>query len=330
MKIKILPMIIIFILAIGCIGEKDMEKEKTNIDTGEQWKKALETPTISTKTDGKKIIWKQFTSPKNRFSIYIPEGWRYKEYSADEANFAFSPSGKEIPEIGILFYFAVDQNDVKKKMSAKEFLENTLLPEFRKSNPDLNPDSILAKSDTIAEMKLSGNYLNQRVVANIIVYMDYLYDPTMPGQYNIYDLGGYFNFGFITTAIATDNKELEKLKPTASQLTGSFKPNNNWLAEIKSQIANGIATRTEMIKGTVRRISQMEYEQRMSEMQSSYNIGLGWINALGGTANVRNPETGDVWHVDYTYKYYYQKGNEIMGTDDTSGQPGWTELQIIR
>lgn len=88
-------------------------------------------------------------------------------------------------------------------------------------------------------------------------------------------------------------------------MAGSFKPNDKWLSEVKNAISSGIATRIQMIKGTIARITQMEYNQRMSEMQSNYNIGLGWINALGGTADARNPSTREVWHVDYNYKYFY-------------------------
>lgn len=319
MKIKILFITIILMLIVGCVEQNTTYKDKVMTPNKEIKKIDIK------KTE---IRWKQFTSPQNRFTIYIPEGWTFKAYSEDEANIAFSPTGKNVPEVGIIFWFA-DPAKYRQRITAKEFLENVMIPLFREKNPNIGVESVIAKSDTVAETTISGTYYDQNVKTDMIVYMDYLYDETLPDVNNIYNIGGYWNFGFITAAIASP-EELSKIKPLAAQLTGSFKPNNKWLAEIKSSIANGIATRMQIIKGTVARISQMEYEQRMSEMQSNYNIGLGWINALGGTVDARNPDTGEIWHVDYTYKYYYQQGSTIMGTDESTAQPGWTPLEIVR
>ena len=328
----ILAVVLLGAMAIfaGCI---EQEEASPSIPTPEVT--LSPSPTLSevpVKTEA--LTWTLFTSPQGRFTIYIPEGWAFKSYSDDESNIAFSPRGENIPEVGILVYFAVNPADIKQKMSAAEFLETVMVPLFRTTIPDLAVESIVPLSDTVAEMTLSGTYYNQPVTSSIVCYMDYLYDETMPSptlSTEWSSMGGWYNFGFLTLAVASA-RDLPELKPLAAQMTGSFKPNAQWLSEVRDSLAWGMATRAEMVKGTIARITAMEYNQRMSEMQSNYNIGLGWINALGGTVDVRNPGTGEVWHVDNSYSYYYQRGTDIVATNEPFAptEPGWTQLEIAR
>lgn len=60
----------------------------------------------------------------------------------------------------------------------------------------------------------------------------------------------------------------------------------------------------------------MEMQQRMAEMQSMTKIGKGWIDALGGTVEVKNPETGESWRVREEFTYYFEEAGRVYGTND--------------
>ncbi len=67
------------------------------------------------------------------------------------------------------------------------------------------------------------------------------------------------------------------------------------MAEVMTAIAEGAAARGQMIRATMQRLNAMEMQQRMAEMQATTKIGKGWMDALGGTTEVKNPETGEAW-----------------------------------
>ncbi|MFQ6065933.1 MAG: hypothetical protein ACE5K3_01480 [bacterium] len=75
----------------------------------------------------------------------------------------------------------------------------------------------------------------------------------------------------------------------------------------------------------------IESTSDIEEGRDTFKSAKGWIDTLGGTAKVRNPETGDIYIVDDKYEYYYyQKGEEwkIRGTNDPWGfqGPDWVKL----
>ncbi len=264
--------------------------------------------------------FRSFRSPQGRFTVSIPAGWEYKAFAPDESSIGFTPQGKPHPEISIAFTeasIAAAQTGTQlagrpwyaQQLSAEEFLREIFIPLLRQKVSDLTVDSLVSKETRAAELIVSGGSGANKVQAKIICTMDYLQDPTIPPA------GGWYNFAYLNSVVAPPS-QIAAAEPLAAQIFRSFRPTERWLAEVTDAIVQGMAARRQMIARTVKRINAMEMQQRMAEMQSATKIGKGWMDALGGTVELKDPTSGDTWRVWDQHKYYYEEGNRVFGTDD--------------
>jgi len=269
-----------------------------------------------------------FTSPQGRFTVSIPLGWEFKPFAPDESSIGFTPKGKTHPEVTIAFTEAsltafqmglqpFGHQWYSQRLSAKDFLQGVFIPLLQQKVHDLKVESLDSQKFPAAQVIVSGTSEDEKKLqGKIICLMDYIQDSTIP------PFGGWYNFAYLNMVVASP-AEMSAAEPVAAHIFRSFRPTERWMAEVLSEIVQGMSIRGRIIRETITRLNSMEMQQRMSEMQSMTQIGKGWMDTLGGTAEVKNPETGETWRVFDEYKYYFQEGNRVYGTDD------YTQLNLL-
>lgn len=277
------------------------------------------------------IQFQTFTSSQGRFTVSIPAGWELKSLAADESLISFTQKGLNIPEISI---GCVDvssnagmiglQNPrgFNQQWSANDVFRLFFIPNLQRSAPDLKIESLVSQNLQTAEAVISGSYQGIKGQGKIVCTMYHIQDPTLP------PFGGWWSFAYLNSIVALPG-EISRVEPIAAQIFQSFHPTERWMGEVMDAIYRGMEYRQGMIAGTLRRLNSMEMQQRMAEMQSMTKIGKGWIDTAGGMVEVKDPETGRSWRVNDQYKYYYESGEGICGTNDYKDLklPGHNPLQ---
>jgi len=270
----------------------------------------------------KAIRFRPFTSPQGRFKVHIPADWEFESFAPDESSVGFVPKGKRHPEISIAFTEAsmlayqmglqpFGHEWYSSRLSAKDFLQQVFIPLLRQKVPDLKAEPIASKQFSAAEVVVTGSSEGKKLQGKIACAMDHLEDPTIPPA------GGWYNFAYLNFIVAPP-QEMAAVQPIAAEIFRSFRPNERWMGEVMQAIVEGMQTRRAIIAKTVKRLNAMEMQQRMSEMQSTTKFGQGLADALGGMTEVKNKDTGDIWRVSDTSKYYFEEGGTVYGTDDPS------------
>lgn len=77
---------------------------------------------------------------------------------------------------------------------------------------------------------------------------------------------------------------------SAQGIFSTFTPNLHWGAEPGEILSQATETQMAKIKRRLNRISRMEMDQRMQEIESTRRIGQGWIDALGGVSRYKDPK----------------------------------------
>lgn len=285
------------------------------------------------KTPARAVRFQSVRSAEGRFTVRIPVGWELKRFAPDESSIGVSPMGERYPEVSIAFteasalaaqkaQQALGHQWYGQQLSAREFLEAVFLPLLRHEVADLKVEVLRSGTSATADATVSGSAEGKTVQAKITCVVEHLHDPTLPPA------GGWYNFAYLNFLVAPPEL-MPTAEPVAAQIFHSFRPTERWLAETMQAIAQGMATRGAIIRGTVQRLNAMEMQQRMAEMRSTTKIGKGWMDALGGTAEVKNTETGETWRVSDDSKYYYEEAGRVYGTDDPTdlNLPGRQRLE---
>ena len=73
-----------------------------------------------------------------------------------------------------------------------------------------------------------------------------------------------------------------------------------------------------MVGRTVDTLGQMQYQEQMQMMDTTYRVGYRWWQTLGGDIDLKNPETGTIWwNTDAGYHYYCETPQQaILGSDN--------------
>jgi len=304
----------------------------------------LPTPISAAKSGGEVSMvkiettrWKNFLSPQGRFEVKMLDGWIFKAYAPDESSFGFTPQEKDLPAIDISFteanIMAMSMGlpriqQITQKLTPEGFFQGVFLPLYQQKIPDLKVESLSSKGQA-GELITSGTYMGKRLKMKVLCTIEHVYDPTMPTGF--FGTGGWYNLAQLKFITASP-QEIASVEPIAAGIFASFRPNPRWMGEVLNAIQQGIMIRTGMISETISRINTMEMQQRMREMESTTRIGKGWADALGGTTELKDPSTGDIYRVNDQWKYYYQGGGEIYGTNDPFEPkgPGWIQLEGVR
>lgn len=243
--------------------------------------------------------WRNVTSPQGRFSVELPEGWDVKPKEPDETSVSFGPAGRDFPAVGVIGWWTAEtlqmmrtrQPDPRlscRQVSAQELYAQILLPLVRQATPDVKIEHMVPNQPT-ARARVEGSLTYQGQPSRFldVVSMEYLADPTLalvagcpqPWQ----------SFAFIGSLMASP-KEFGSLVPVAERIFSTFTPNPRWGAEVREIFFRGMETRLAMIGQTMSRISRMDMEQQMREMQSSRRTNQGWIDTLGGVYRYKDPQ----------------------------------------
>lgn len=291
--------------------------------------------------------WETSISPQRRWQISHPRNWQVGPIGATEEGVivekgGLTPPGQltRNPQVVVFGseassqWFVRSRQMVVSKWSARQAVEQLLMPAIQASVPDLKVEKTESESAEEATYLLACTFQNEPMVVRYACKMDYLWDPTMSSSSvwltpDLSALGGWYSFMFITSYSAS-RREFSMYEPTAMAIINSFKPDvGRWFQEAFGMIINGMITRMEMVQGTSRRIAAMEINQRLSEMQSTARIGERWIDALGGVEDVAST-SGEHYKVPFGYdRYFRDVTGQIIGLahSDQDPGPGWEELR---
>ncbi len=97
-----------------------------------------------------------------------------------------------------------------------------------------------------------------------------------------------------------------------AHMVGTFQLNPQWVAMQQGLTANV----SKIVRRTGQEISKMlreSYEQRQAAQDDTFRKVS---NALRGQTDLRDPETGETWKVEYGHNYYWRRAhtNELTGT----------------
>lgn len=286
----------------------DRQERETNQRLGQQWQESLgggvqKAPlprSQQTAREGPSTVsgrWRRVTSPQGRFTVELPEGWEIKPKDPQENPASFGPVGRDLPGVTIIGWYAAHTwqslrtNDPRllcRQVSAQEFYGQIFLPLLRQGVPDIKIERMIPNQRTPqASVEASFTFQGQTYRALDLVHMEYMADPTLPlvlgcpqAWYSLAFLGG----------LAAPPKEFAGLLPVSQRILSTFTPTPRWGAEAREIIFRGIETRLATIGQTLNRISKMEMDQRMQEIQSSRRINQGWIDTFGGVYRYKDPK----------------------------------------
>ncbi|MDI6761218.1 MAG: PDZ domain-containing protein [Candidatus Brocadiaceae bacterium] len=295
-----------------------------------------------------------FSSPQGRFTISIPAGWKFKS-GPNEEIFTFTPEGRDLPEVGIGFFYVggiamrmevarrlgVPLNQVTdevvmaymqqygvqeivpliiRRYSAEDFFREILIPFLKTSTPNFRVESVDSKRPSVVEATWSGTYKGVEAEGKYFCTMENVYDPTT---------GGWYSFAYLSS-ITTQPGKLYTVIPVATTICQTFQPNDRWLWEVKQAILQGMADRMRgsqqaaaMVSQSLSRMQQMDYQAWKSNHDSLIRSGRSWADTLGGTTQLHNPTTGQYYRTNDEYKYYGLQGNDIVGTNDYRDLKGY-------
>jgi hypothetical protein len=180
-------------------------------------------------------------------------------------------------------------------------------------------EDIQTQSNDSAEARIGYDSNGVSVEEQDVLQMHYEANPAYSAL--AYYLSGqqmhlWDSFVFSTGCEALQGR-LDQFLPTCAGVLASFQPGNGFLMDAIAQYIHQQAQQVQAVGGTVAQIGQLQAESAALQQNTTFNVGVGWANALGGQVDLRNPNNGDVYHVDDRFGAYCldQDGYLIGGTD---------------
>ncbi len=230
--------------------------------------------------------WKRVTSPQGRVSVELPEGWEMKQMDQEELRVSLGPVGRDFPVVGIWGWLDVvsvihrDNRFMCHQVGVKELYEQLLLPLLHQKLPDIRIEQMVPTNPTTTgRVEGSLTYQGRKSRFIDVVVMEYLADPTLSFVAGCRQ--PWWSYAFIGGLIASP-QEVPALEPVVERIFSTFRPTPRWGAEVVEPTLNGMQWRMARIHQTLARLTQMETQQRMSEMQSFRRINQRWVDTLGG------------------------------------------------
>ncbi len=254
--------------------------------------------------------WRRVTSPQGRFSVELPEGWEIRQNQtqgdpqlvAQENIVTFGPVGQIYPGVGVMGWITVtvwqalgtgiQDPEINRLMcqqvSAQKFYSQIFVPLLRRAMPDLKIERMSpSQPSALARVEGSLSHQGQPYQALAIISMEYLSDPTL--SLTLKCPQPWVSIPFVGDLIASP-REFPSLVPVAERIFSTFRPNSRWGEEAMTQIFQAMETRMAIIGRTVSRVTKMETQQRMQEIQSFRRTSQRWVDTVGGVYRYGDPK----------------------------------------
>jgi hypothetical protein len=307
------------------------------------------------------VIWKDPT--EGAFSGMVPKGWTVKggiERPYYDATFQFLAEEKPQGDTFIFFsypapylfiepssslqmlgYFEGGQFNMGPGLkpapvihyhSAREYIQNIIFPQLTDQYPETQILTIQDRSDLLEVYR--DPVATEQSVADALIKFDYG-GRTLQVGYVVITYRVWIqmaDFGAWTVSLMGCQAPKDKFDSVAriySQILPTFRMNPQW---VRAEIA-GRAQRQALIRSTYQRIIDMDYRMWQEESRVRERIARGWINALGGTQEMEDPETGERYMVPYgpDLNHFWIKGTETVATQlDEAPDIGFTRLREVR
>lgn len=258
--------------------------------------------------------------------LSYPAPVQYWEYNA-YLEFQGYSEGQTIREYGFVF-------TLLRYLPAPDYISQLILGELQRQYPDARvqdaqdlpevalvyreplatetaaAEAIITFSDSGAPMKAAYTVITDRVVT---------------GSQQGVTWGLWVAKVIGCTAPPADFDQVSRLY---SLTLSTVKIDRAWL---EAQI-RGAAERAEMIRNTFRRIRDMEYRMFQEESESRMRIARGWMNALGGSQDLRDPTTGITYTVPSApgMNYFWVDRGENIGATLLDQSPGMGLTRLER
>jgi len=180
-------------------------------------------------------------------------------------------------------------------------------------------EDIQPQSNGATESRVAYTSNGVPVEEQDVVQMHYEVNPAYSGlvMYETGQQAQLWDSFVFSTGCQAPQGQLDQFLPTCAGILASFQPGNGFLMEAISAYINLQADQVTKLGGTIDQIGQLQAESAALQQNTTFNVGVGWANALGGQVDLRNPNNGDVYHVDDTFGAYCldQDGYLIGGHD---------------
>ena len=301
--------------------------------------------------------WQTLTSPGGDYTIAAPEGWEILPPQSDAAGevVAVAPAGQTEPMAYILALSPVSELAAEQSYppdslaytDPQAWANQILQADFGARSKQWSAQEVAqgyaqmlaSQGGRLVDVQASSNDLAQATVAyspngvpvdeQLAIQMHYEVNPAytaLAGQ-QMFD-----SFAFFTGCEAPTGT-LDRFLPECASILGSFQPGNGFLMDA---IAGYIQRQTQQVQavgGTIDQIGQLQAESAALQQQTTFDVGVGWANVLGGQVDVRNPNNGDVYHLDDRFANYCldQDGYVVGGNDPSElGDECATPLERFR
>ena len=267
------------------------------------------------------VLWKDLT--EGAFSGLVPKGWTVRggiERPYYDATFQFLAEEKPQGDTLIFFsypapYLFIELSSFLRSLgyfegsqysagpglkpafvihyhSAIEYIQNILFPQLGSQYPgaqilslEERPDLLevyrdpVATEQSVADALITINYGGKTLKIGYVVIIYRVWA-------QVADLG---TWTVSLMGCQAPEERFDSVNRVYSQILRTFRMNPEW---VKAELA-GRSQRQALIRSTCQRIIDMDYRMWQEESQARERIARGWINALGGTQEMEDPETGE-------------------------------------
>jgi hypothetical protein len=94
-------------------------------------------------------------------------------------------------------------------------------------------------------------------------------------------------------------------------------------AQLTAQAIQNVAVRQQMLAQFANQMAALQAQQQQIIEQTNQRVDEGWINTLGGQADLLDPSTNEIYNVKDNYKYYcVDAGGAVLGANLASDLQG--------
>jgi hypothetical protein len=136
---------------------------------------------------------------------------------------------------------------------------------------------------------------------------------------------GIWTVDYLLGYIAADSRAAEA-QAALTQLIKSAQLNPQWLAREQQNAAAA----TRIITQTNAQISQMMFETNREWARSRDEMNRRWVNAIAGTEDVIDPQTGEQFNIYSGSNYYWINDGRVIAGTNTYNRPDIDFREMIR
>ena len=288
------------------------------------------------------LALRTLSSPTGGFTIQAPAGWGFRPGGNSDASIAVSPNGSAYPNAYILALVPItglrtDLTGVSPFADTAGWLRSyfgeLVSPPTAAQAVQLFAAAIdrgflsslgLANMQTLSLQSTAANaaqvtsrfqFRDQWIEQSMYLRLVYQLNPAYSA---ISGRPAYDTLAFMSGCSAPAGT-LGALTRTCARILRSFRAGAQWLQRDLINYFVNQDRQVQLAQNSVNQIGQMEAQSEAQLQDSTARVGALWRNALGGTTDLVDTQSGEVYNVTDQYSYYCVSPSQyVLGTNDSS------------